>query len=70
MSRADRERAIYVSKLTTIKENLINSFPDIQVNKELLVRIQQSIKDELEKVKEEHESSEEESDCEDDDERV
>lgn len=32
MSRADRERSIYVYKLTQIKENLLNSHPDLKEN--------------------------------------
>lgn len=43
MSRADRERAIYVYKLTQIKENLMSSYPDLKHNRGTIMKIHQSI---------------------------
>ena len=47
MSRADRERALYVHRLTLIKENLISTCPATKDNQEALIKIEQSIKEEL-----------------------
>ena len=55
-SRADRERALYIHKLTLIKENMLHSQGTHK--QEVLLMIQQNIQDELEKVKEGNEDSE------------
>lgn len=59
MSRADRERALYVYKLSVIKDNLIKTYPEILATKDVASKIDQKIKDELENVVEK--SSEDES---------
>lgn len=53
MSRADREKALYVYKLTVIKENLAKSYPELAFSgRDIANHIDQKIKDELEDVNE------------------
>lgn len=59
MSRADRERALYVYKLSRIKDNLIRSYPELVDNKEIVNKINQRIKEELENVNEDSSECEE-----------
>jgi predicted patatin/cPLA2 family phospholipase len=53
MSRADRERAIYINKLNLIMENLMNKYPDLKEKMQVKEKLDKYIQEELTKVHEE-----------------
>ena len=60
MSRADKERAIYINKLNLIMENLINKYPDLKEKVQVQDKINKYIEAELTNINEEESSSEKE----------
>jgi len=47
MSRADKERAIYINKLNLIMENLLGKYPDLKEKYQVKERLGKQIEDEL-----------------------
>lgn len=47
MSRADKERAIYINKLNLIMENLLGNYPDLKEKHQVKEKLSKQIEDEL-----------------------
>lgn len=47
MSRADKERAIYINKLNLIMESLLGKYPDLKEKYQVKERLGKQIEDEL-----------------------